>query len=51
VVSKLSGHIYESRLIRKVITDTGKDPMTGKALSEEDLITVAGKQLNIGGIL
>lgn len=43
VVSKVSGHIYESRLIKKVIIETSKDPITGQSLSEDDLIPIVGK--------
>lgn len=45
VISKQSGHIYESRLIKKVILESGKDPITGQAISEEDLIHVVGKRI------
>ena len=42
VISKLSGHVYEKKLILKYILEDGKDPVTNTHLSEEDLITVQG---------
>lgn len=32
VVSKKSGHLYEKRLILKIIKETGRDPVTSEAL-------------------
>jgi pre-mRNA-processing factor 19 len=43
VVSQVSGHIFERRLIEKHIQATGKCPITGRNLTLEDLIPV---QLN-----
>jgi len=40
VVSKKSGHLFEKRLIVKHIQTTGKCPVTGEDLSEQDLIDV-----------
>ncbi|CAD8114560.1 unnamed protein product [Paramecium sonneborni] len=40
VISKVSGHIYERRLIEKHIESTGTCPITGRPLSFEDLIEV-----------
>ncbi|KAI9142790.1 WD40-repeat-containing domain protein [Paraphysoderma sedebokerense] len=39
-VATPSGHIYESRLIRKHLQTEGTDPVTGQPLSEDDLITL-----------
>lgn len=43
VVSKNNGLLFEKRLIEKVIKETGKCPVTGSDLNEEDLIPVRGK--------
>eukprot|EP00871_Galdieria_phlegrea_P003772 jgi/Galph1/4396/GphlegSOOS_G3110.1 len=40
IVSKKSGHIFEKRLILKHIQATGKCPVTGEELGEDDLIQV-----------
>lgn len=37
VISKKSGHLYEKRLIVKYIEENGTDPITGEALSVDDL--------------
>lgn len=42
VVSKASGLLFEKRLIEKAIKDQGKCPVTGEALSVEDLLQVQG---------
>lgn len=42
VVSKTSGLLFEKRLIEKSIKDQGKCPVTGEALSVEDLLQVQG---------
>ncbi|KAL4502354.1 hypothetical protein ABPG72_011941 [Tetrahymena utriculariae] len=44
VVSKKSGHVFEKRVIEKHIQSTGQCPITGQALSNDDLIPV---QLNV----
>jgi len=41
-VSPISGHIFERRLIEKYIAENGTDPITGEALSEEQLIEIRG---------
>lgn len=38
VVSKLSGHVFEKRLILKYIAEDGKCPVTNVALTESDLL-------------
>ncbi|EME31608.1 nucleotide binding / ubiquitin-protein ligase [Galdieria sulphuraria] len=40
VVSKKSGHLFEKRLILKHIQTTGKCPVSGEDLTEDDLIAV-----------
>lgn len=40
VVSPLSGCIFEKRLIKKYISEHGKDPITNEPLNEEQLIEV-----------
>ncbi|PWN48956.1 WD40 repeat-like protein [Violaceomyces palustris] len=40
VVSKLSGLVYEQRLIQKYIEQNSKDPVTGDELSLEDLVEI-----------
>ncbi|TPX56557.1 hypothetical protein PhCBS80983_g04467 [Powellomyces hirtus] len=38
VVSKVSGSVFEKRLILKYITDNGRDPVNGEDLSVDDLL-------------
>eukprot|EP00899_Mesostigma_viride_P001266 jgi/Mesvir1/1113/Mv17620-RA.2 len=40
VVSKLSGHLFDKRLIEKYIADHGKCPITGNPMSTDDLLAV-----------
>jgi pre-mRNA-processing factor 19 len=40
VVSRISGHLYEKRLIEKHIESTGTCPITGRPMTNEDLIAV-----------
>jgi pre-mRNA-processing factor 19 len=40
VVSKLSGHLFEKRLIEKHIESTGTCPITGRVMSLEDIVPV-----------
>jgi pre-mRNA-processing factor 19 len=40
VISSVSGHVYEKRLILKYINENGTDPMNNQALSNEQLIEV-----------
>lgn len=42
VVSRKSGHIFERRVIEKVIEATGKCPFTGQDLKATDLVEVKG---------
>jgi pre-mRNA-processing factor 19 len=44
VVSKKSGHLYEKRLILKVIKETGRDPITSEVLEEDDLLELTSAQ-------
>lgn len=44
VVSKKSGHLYEKRLILKVIQETGRDPVTSDVLGEDDLVELTTSQ-------
>lgn len=41
VVSPVSKHVFEKRLIEKFILENGTDPITGETLSEVDLIELA----------
>lgn len=45
VVAKVNGLLYEKSLISKYIKDTGKCPVSGASLNEEDLIEVKGKSV------
>ena len=45
VISPVSGHIYEKRLIEKYIKENGTDPMTGDKLAMEMLLDVKGINL------
>lgn len=38
VVSIKSGHVYEKSLITKYVSETGKDPISGQELTQEDLL-------------
>ncbi|CAO1615177.1 unnamed protein product [Sympodiomycopsis kandeliae] len=40
LISVKSGLVYEARLIRRYIEESGKDPITGQELKEEDLVEV-----------
>lgn len=40
VVSKLSGHLFEKRLIEKHIESTSTCPITGRPMSHEDLVHI-----------
>lgn len=40
VISQVSGHVYEKRLILKFINDNGTDPMNNQALTPENLIDI-----------
>ncbi|KAK6833109.1 cell cycle control protein [Apiospora arundinis] len=40
VISKLSGNVFEKRLIEKWIEENGKDPITGDDLTIDDLMPV-----------
>ncbi|KAJ3004800.1 hypothetical protein HKX48_001036 [Thoreauomyces humboldtii] len=40
VVSKVSGSIFEKRLILKYITENGRDPVNGENLTVDDLLTI-----------
>ncbi|GAP88916.1 putative cell cycle control protein [Rosellinia necatrix] len=40
VVSKLSGSVFEKRLIEKYIEENGKDPVSGEDLALDDLLPV-----------
>ena len=43
VVSKNTGHVFEKRLIEKLLAAEGKCPITGAAMSEEDLLPLKCK--------
>lgn len=39
-MSRVSGHLYEKRLVLKIVAETGRDPVTDEPLSASDLIDV-----------
>jgi pre-mRNA-processing factor 19 len=43
VVSKTSGTVYEKALIERYIEENGTDPISGEALTKEDLVEVKAK--------
>lgn len=45
VVSPVSKHVFERRLIEKFISENGTDPITGDSISEEDLIEIKATPL------
>ncbi|XDG01191.1 hypothetical protein ABKA04_000806 [Annulohypoxylon sp. FPYF3050] len=45
VVSKLSGAIFEKRLIEKYIEENGKDPVSGEDLTLDDLLPVRSSRI------
>ena len=45
VVSKINGLLFEKSLISKVLRETGKCPVSGSSMTEEDLINVNGNSL------
>ncbi|WVR05916.1 hypothetical protein IAU60_002942 [Kwoniella sp. DSM 27419] len=47
VVSKTSGTVYEKALIERYIDENGTDPISGEALTKEDLIDVKAKPSTI----
>ena len=42
VVSPVSNHVFERRLIEKYIAENGTDPITQEPLSEDQLIEIKG---------
>eukprot|EP01137_Pigoraptor_chileana_P016885 Opistho-2@6141 len=40
VVSRVSGHIYERRVLEKYLADNGTDPVTGQSMGGDDIIAV-----------
>lgn len=42
VLSPVSNHVFERRLIEKFVSENGTDPITGDVLSESDLIDIKG---------
>jgi pre-mRNA-processing factor 19 len=47
VISVKSGHVYEKKLVAKVIKDTGLCPMTNEPLSMDDLIDIKNGHINV----
>lgn len=47
VLSPVSGSIFEKRLIEKYITENGVDPINGKELTIEQLITITSNNNSI----
>ena len=42
VLSPVSKHVFEKRLIEKHISENGTDPITGDSLTEDELIDIKG---------
>ena len=42
VLSTVSNHVFEKRLIEKFIAENGVDPVSGESLSEDQLIDIKG---------
>ena len=40
VLSTVSNHVFEKRLVEKYIAETGTDPINGEPLSQEQLIEI-----------
>ena len=47
VISPVSGHVYERRLIEKYIKENGADPMNGETLAVENLLEIKGIKNNL----
>ncbi|KAI1503291.1 cell cycle control protein [Biscogniauxia marginata] len=45
VVSKISGSVFEKRLIEKYIEENGKDPVTGEDLTLDDLLPIKSSRV------
>ncbi|KAI4863946.1 Prp19-domain-containing protein [Hypoxylon rubiginosum] len=45
VVSKLSGAVFEKRLIEKYIEENGKDPVSGEDLTLDDLLPIKSSRI------
>ncbi len=45
VVSKLSGHVFEKRLIEKWLEEKNTCPVTNQTLTKEDLIEIKGTKI------
>lgn len=43
VLSPVSSHVFERRLIIKFINQNGSDPMNGEPLTEDDLLEIKGE--------
>lgn len=43
VLSAVSNHVFEKRLILKYVQQTGLDPVNGKPLNEDQLIEIKGE--------
>lgn len=43
VISPVSGHVFEKRLILKYLNEKGTDPVNNEALSPEQLIELKGR--------
>lgn len=45
VLSRISNHVFERRLIEKFMSENGTDPITGDSISEDDLIEIKATSL------
>lgn len=43
VISPVSRHIFEKRIVVKFIQQNGSDPINGEPLTEDDLIEIKGE--------
>lgn len=44
VISPVSGHVFEKRLIVKYLIENGRDPINNEPLTEDQLIEIKSKK-------
>ena len=42
VISKVSGSLFEQRLLESYVAEHGKDPVTGEEMTTDDVLEVKG---------